>query len=57
MEQFNNNLMDIFSAHGWELNEVSCPCKHQSLVYVNSDLSALFCPVELFGFAVALFSK
>lgn len=29
MEQFNNNLVDIFSAPGWELNQVSYPCKPQ----------------------------
>lgn len=31
--------------------------KVKVLVGVNSDLSDLFCPMELFGFTVALFSK
>lgn len=38
---------------------MKCPflAKVKVLGCVNSDLSDLFCPMELFGFAVALFSK
>lgn len=57
MEQFNNNLVDIFSAHGWSLMKCPFLASIKVLVYVNSDLSDLFCPMELFGFALALFSK